>query len=167
MTIKIHNAELMGPILRTEVERQLWADFAHYGSTEGELLIDWSTVCPEGHCTTVYDGWLESSSYIELQDLTGSVVASGWMDFIHGGSGNPLHIFWLYLDVRDPNGTWRSIQKKGLIPDHVWNKLSEQTKSVCAARGQYDTRWSDDPKVKEWQAKLDGPQNQENKALKK
>ena len=151
MSYDVHlESDGLGPLLRIEVERQLLADLQHYLPNRAELSIDWSSMCPEGHLTTIFDGELQSGSDVQVRDQSGTVVGAGWVDFIHGGEANPLYVFWHHLDVKDSNGQWHCVKADGWIPDHVWAKLPEQTKSLCTRRGQYDARWSKDPKVEAW-----------------
>jgi len=144
----------MGPLLRLEVEKQLLADLVHYGVDEPGLRINWSDACQEGHCTQALDGNLEELSGVAVENSRSEVVAEGWVDFIHGGSGRPLFVFWLFLSVRR-NGTWVKVKATPTIPAHVWSGLPDGTKHLCTRVGQYDARWSDDPLVREWARRRD------------
>ena len=66
------------------------------------------------------------------------------MDFIHGGEGDPLYVFWLFLSIFE-NGQWREVKSKPVIPDHVWNRLPDETKRVCTKAESYDARWAKEP----------------------
>jgi hypothetical protein len=139
----------MGSPLRTEVERQLLADLDPYGIKGNGLSIDWSEACQEGHLTTALDGELEELSGLTIRDQAGTAVADGWMDFVHGGDTNPLFVFWLFLAV-GAGAERRKVKADAWIPDHVWERLPDSTKSLCAQERGYDGRWVDDPKVAAW-----------------
>ena len=144
-------ATSMSRELRHEVESQLLRDLAHYGvETEG-LSIDWSDTCPEGHCTEYLGGRLENWSGVGVLNTSSRCVASGWLEFVHGGSDNPLFVFWEYLDADGSEGK----QKKG-IPKHVWDLLPERSKDLCGVEGRYDAAWTMDPLVVEWRRKRRG-----------
>lgn len=83
----------MGPNLRQEVEKQLIKDLCHYVGNHEELFIDWSESYPAGHSTTFMDGLLENWSGVIVRNNAHDKVAEGWLDFIHGGDKNPLHVF--------------------------------------------------------------------------
>ena len=140
----------MGPRLRAEVERQLLADLAHYGIVIPGASLDWSESCQEGHCTSALDGNLEELSNVAVFGSGAEPVAEGWIDFVHGGGSNALFVFWLYFSVQHA-GKWTKIKSDNSIPQHVWENLPEVTKQACASDAAYDSRWSNDPKVQEWQ----------------
>ncbi len=139
----------MGPALQKEVESQLLDDLLAYGINPSGLVIDWSNACQEGHCTQAIDGNLEDLSSVAVTTRDGSVVAEGWMDFIHGGGENQLVVFWLYLSVLR-NGDWQKVKNEPNIPVHIWSRLPEYTKRLCAKRNEYDARWINDPLVVSW-----------------
>lgn len=139
----------MGPLLLAEVERQLLADLALYGVSQPDLKIDWSDACGEGHCTRHLDGNLEELSGLEVVAPSGEIVAEGWLDFVHGGDGLPLFVFWLFLSIR-VHGAWKNVKAEPVIPEHVWDGLPDQSKEACSKEGAYDARWSQDPKVVAW-----------------
>src|SRR3954466_12148779 len=89
----------MGPDVTAEVERQLLADLAHYGVSQSDLKIAWSDACGEGHCTRYLDGNLEELSGLGVVAPGNETVAEGWLDFVHGGDGFPLFVFWLFLSI--------------------------------------------------------------------
>ena len=130
----------MGPLLQKEVEAQLLNDLVPYGIDPSGLAIDWSNACQEGHCTQAMDGNLEELSSVTVINMDSTVIAEGWMDFIHGGAGNPLFVFWLFLRVLE-NGEWRRIKEKPQIPEHIWSRLPESTKRLCATNNRYDAKW--------------------------
>lgn len=130
---------LMGPVLRAEVERQLFEDLAFYGFRQPGLQIDWSDACQDGHCTNYLDGNLEELSDLIIRDAAGVVVADGWMDFVHGGGSNPLIVFWLFLTIHEGE-TRREVKTEPVIPDHIWQRLPDGTKTLCAVEGAYDAR---------------------------
>jgi hypothetical protein len=139
----------MGPRLRAYVEQQLLDDLRHYGIDPGVYKIDWADACQEGHCTSYMDGNLEELSGINVLGPDGEVVADGWMDFIHGGGNHPLFVFWLFLAIGC--GTSRHEVKRDVgIPVHVWERLPDSTKTLCARADEYDARWASDPLVVEW-----------------
>jgi hypothetical protein len=142
----------MGDRLRREVERQLLIDLAHYrrGRSREELTIDWSNPCQEGHCTEVLDGRLESMSDVLVRRADTTVIADGWLDFVHGGGDLPLFVFWLFLDLIDDNGKSVDVKQNSAIPLHVWQTLPSDSKAACAVGDRYDARWKDDPNVKAW-----------------
>jgi len=139
----------MGPQLREEVEQQLLRDLEHYGLPSAALGIDWSDVSQEGHMTEILNGELEELSGIAVVDPSGNFVAEGWMDFIHGGDKNPLFVFWLFLSI-DRDGKEDKVKCEPTIPEHVWNRLPEESKVICAEAESYDSRWVDDPLVRKW-----------------
>jgi hypothetical protein len=139
----------MGPLLQKEVESQLLNDLLHYGIDPTGLSIDWSHAIQEGHCTRAIDGNLEELSSVAAIDSNGTVVADGWMDFIHGGGDNPLFIFWLFLyDLR--NGERKKVKERPTIPMHIWSRLPEATKNLLATSEKHDRKWKRDPLVKSW-----------------
>ena len=149
-----HVVAKMGDGLREVVTRQLIKDFLHYYKNHSltDLTIDWSNACQEGHCTTVLGGELEEVSDVVVLTPSGHKIAEGWMDFVHGGGSNPLHVFWLFLDILDgPNR--QDIKAEPFIPEHIWNQLPVVSKNACAVINQYDCRWKDDPKVIAWRQK--------------
>jgi hypothetical protein len=138
--------------LRREVERQLLIDLAHYrhGRSGEELTIDWSNPCQEGHCTDVLGGRLEAMSDVLVRRADGTVIADGWLDFVHGGGDLPLFVFWLFLDLIDDNGKSVDVKQDPAIPPHIWQTLPSYSKAACAVSDHYDARWKDDPNVKAW-----------------
>lgn len=142
----------MSDRLRLEVERQLLEDLEHYrhGRSNEELTIDWSNPCQEGHCTEILGGRLESMSDVRVRRSDGTVVAEGWIDFVHGGDDLPLFVFWLLLDVIDDTGRSLDAKEDPAIPPHVWNRLPATSRRACATRDRYDARWKDDPNVQTW-----------------
>jgi len=146
-----HVAEKMGEALRAEVARQLLLDLAHYRQPvpDEQLSIDWSDACEEGHCTHYLAGDLEDMSSVAVGRADGQPVAQGWVDFVHGGAEHPLHVFWLFLDVREGE-TWRSVKEDVGIPQHIWHGLPESSRDACSVEGKYDARWKNDPKVVAW-----------------
>lgn len=139
----------MGPRLQKEAEEQLLKDLAAYGIEPAGLSIDWSEACPEGHCTKALDGELEDLSEVSVINGEGDPVAAGWMDFIHGGGGSPLFVFWSTLSLFK-NGEWSRIKEEPHIPQHVWGRLPDATRRLCAAGGGDDARWAEDPTVVAW-----------------
>ena len=135
----------MSAALRFEVERQLLGDLEHYlsNSVGTGLVLDWSNPCQEGHCTEFLGGVLESMSDVALRDSSGTVIAEGWIDFIHGGGTLPLVVFWQYLDLLDDD---RRRLVGSQIPDHIWTNLSDDSRAACAA----DPAWSQDQSVLRW-----------------
>lgn len=147
-----HVVSQMGAMLQSEVERQLLADLDHYrpGSSANGCRIDWSNPCQEGHCTKACGGVLESMSDVLVRDVKGSLVAEGWVDFVHGGSDLPLHVFWLFLDLVEGASTVR-VKDDVAIPVHVWDRLNVSSRDACATKERYDSNWINDPKVQTWQ----------------
>ncbi|MCX6997088.1 MAG: hypothetical protein NTV49_08370, partial [Kiritimatiellaeota bacterium] len=96
-----HEVDRWGPELRHWVEQRLLADLAHYGISRQDLLIDWSQVVQEGHWRDYRGTMFESLSDVEVRDVRGALVASGWMDFVDTSPDNdeaPV-VFWLFLDL--------------------------------------------------------------------
>jgi hypothetical protein len=147
-----HEVAMMGSALRAEVERQLLRDFQYYEpAAPGQpVSIDWSAALQEGHTATVLGGALESLSDVYLRDSAGEKVGDGWMEFVYGGVGHDLFVFWLFLKLRDAAGRWRDVRNEATIPEHIWKRLPEATKSVCGR----DRKWSRDPKAVAWQRDL-------------
>jgi hypothetical protein len=139
----------MGMRLRLEVERQLLEDLRHYIGASDNLRIDWSNPCQEGHCTTCLDGDLESLSDISVRNLDGVIVAEGWMDFIHGGGDEPLFVFWLFLDLVNGDEK-RDVKPDRWIPEHVWDRLTDETRSSLHRTERHGRCWSADPRVLAW-----------------
>jgi hypothetical protein len=144
-----HEVRRMGPALRLEVERQLLADLSHYGVDPNDLRIDWTDACQEGHCTSILGGQLEGLSGVSVRSSDASLVAAGWMDFVHGGESNPLFVFWLFLTLASDSQQRRGKSDPG-IPEHIWESLPEQTKWLCARTDGYDARWAQDAKIIAW-----------------
>ncbi|MCC6524476.1 MAG: hypothetical protein IT373_17605 [Polyangiaceae bacterium] len=142
----------MSAPLRLEVERQLLVDLAHHrpGSVDSGLVLDWSNPCQEGHQTEFLGGILESMSDVAVRNASGATVAEGWIDFIHGGGTLPLVVFWLFLELADGSDRQRSVKSGPEIPEHVWAKLSDESRDSCTVEGRYDAAWSRDPRVVEW-----------------
>ena len=141
----------MGPRLRAEVQCQLVADLHHYGVPDQQLSFDWSETVPEGHLTQYLDGELENWSGILVRDEQGRCIAEGWLEFIHGGHGNPLFVFWDLLTVVE-TGIQRDAKHTAGIPRHIWNRLPDGSRKSCANLEGHDSQWSNDPLVKEWRA---------------
>jgi len=141
-------ADCMGPRLRAEVERQLLEDLAVYNVNTDGLILDWSDSCVEGHRTTYLDGDLENWSGVGVVDTARNLVAGGWIDFIHGGEDNPLYVFWDNLTVFR-NGIPEDVKRPG-IPQHIWDRLSDETRDMCTTSDQYDAAWANDPLVVKW-----------------
>jgi len=141
----------MGPQLLQYVERALVEDLRHYGISDEGLQIDWSDPVQEGHVTRYLDGTLEEMSDVTVLDADGEPLAAGWVDFVHGAPDAPLFVFWLYLSRRDGDG-WSSLKDKPNLPLHVWSRLPERSKDLCAVEDKYDARWRKDPLVERWRA---------------
>lgn len=135
----------MGIVLRREVERQLLVDLEHYraDSAGAGLVLDWSNSCQEGHRTESLGGVLESMSDVFVRDSSGTVIAEGWVDFIHGGGALPLIVFWQFLDLL---GDGRQRVAGSDIPAHIWANLSNESRVACAD----DPTWSQDASVLQW-----------------
>jgi hypothetical protein len=123
----------MGPLLLAEVERQLLADLEHHDFSQLGLKIDWSDACGEGHCTRYLDGNLEALSGLAVVASTGEAVAEGWLDFVHGGDGYPLFVFWLFLSIRI-GGEWKKVKSEPVIPEHVWDRLQIRARRLAAGK---------------------------------
>ena len=139
----------MGAALRAEVERQLISDLAPYGIVGTGLQIDWSNVSQEGHCTHFLGGLLESLDGLVVRNSSGEAIADGWLDFVHGGEGNPLFVFWLFLASVSSSGRHK-LKSEALIPEHVWEQFPDRTKWLCTREHVYDATWAKDPKVVAW-----------------
>ena len=148
--LELGYTEKMGPMLRREVEQQLLADLRNYGVDNDNLQFDWSDTCPEGHVTDALDGTLENWSGVAVRDANGTIVADGWLDFIHGGGTNPLFVFWEYLTIYEDNKEQRVKNSPG-IPQHVWDQLPVSSKELCTKAREYDAAWCNDPLVTKWQ----------------
>jgi hypothetical protein len=77
------------------------------------------------------------------------IVAEGWLDFVYGGGDQPLFVFWLFLTLMSGSEE-RKVKADAQIPEHVWQRLPETTRSLCAREDAYDARWAKDPKVVAW-----------------
>jgi hypothetical protein len=141
----------MGPQLLEYVERALLEDLHHYGIAPDGLRIDWSDPVQEGHVTHYLDGMLEEMSDVTVLDADGEPLTEGWIDFVRGAPDAPLFVFWLYLRRRDGD-RWTSLKDKPNLPAHVWSRLPERSKDLCATEGKYDARWRNDPLVQQWRA---------------
>ena len=141
----------MGPALRAEVETQLLEDLRYYGVDCSSLAIDWSNSCQEGHCTQHLDGNLEELSGVAAVNERGEFMAEGWLDFVHGGPNEPLHVFWLFLSVKREDG-WGEVKADSALPPHVWSRLTPSSRWLCAKPDGYDQRWATDPLVRAWAA---------------
>ena len=134
-----HYITQMGPLLQAEVERQLLEDLRHYGVSGSGLTIEWWDVCGEGRCTKVLGGQLEEVSGLVVLDDGHDKIAEGWMGFIHGSTGDPLYVFWLFLSIFE-NGQWRRVKVKPAIPGHMWNQLPDETKRTFPNADSYNAR---------------------------
>ena len=152
MSENLERSSRLGPRLRSEVERQLLSDLRQYGIAVGEAALDWSESCIEGHATSYLDGMLHNFSNVAVVDKRGKLLASGWIDFIHGGGTNPLYVFWNQLTIFEDGDLRREKVLKSTpgIPRHVWEKLPESSKKLCTKSDSYDSMWSNDPLVLEW-----------------
>ena len=144
-------ASEMGPKLLEYVERALLEDLRHYGIAPEGLRFDWSDPVQEGHTTDYLDGMLEEMSDVRVIDAAGAPRAEGWIDFVHGAPDAPLFVFWLYLDHREGDLS-TSLKDEPGLPAHVWSRLPERSKELCATEDKYDKRWSKDPLVVQWRA---------------
>ena len=143
-----HEVERMGDALRIEVEHQLLEDLKEYrpdSRAEG-LSIDWTDAIQEGHCARYQGRMLESLSDIRVRDHTGSVVARGWMDFVHGSEPDQPFIFWLFLGLHEKSGVRRQVKEDLGIPQHVWDRIPAPGKNSVL----HDAKWKRDPKVIAW-----------------
>lgn len=148
MAKELGYTQQMGPRLRAEVQRQLLKDFQRYSKESADnLSMDWSETCPEGHATVYLDGWLENWSEVRVINVQDEIIASGWIDFIHGGGDNPLYVFWYYLHFGEGGS---EVVKAHGIPRHIWESLPESTKDLCLKADSYDNAWCNDPLVLEW-----------------
>lgn len=132
------------------MESQLREDLAYYGIEKTDICFDYSDACIEGHATRLKAGMLHNLSGVAVRDSTGTIVAYGWIDFIHGGGTNPLFVFWDQLTVVDPNGKKRVVKPDPGIPSHLWEVLPIETKMLCANSSGYDSTWASDPLVIAW-----------------
>jgi hypothetical protein len=121
----------MGPELLDHVERQLLDDLNHYGIATDGLRIDWLDPVQEGHRTDYLNGTLESMSDVIVRDGRGEPVLEGWIDFVHGAPDGPLFVFWLFLRRRDAE----ALKDDPNLPGHVWSRLPERSREVCATEG--------------------------------
>lgn len=108
---------------------RLLADLTHYGIDRPNLRIDWSEACQEGHCTSYLDGNLEQLSGVVVLSGAGELLATGGLDFIHGGLENPLFVSWLFLASVDGS----PYKADPGIPEHVWQTIPEASKKLSAA----------------------------------
>lgn len=139
--------------LRAEVERQLLIDLQHYGVTVDVAEFDWSESTFEGHATDCLGGTMHNFSNVAVLNRGEKMVACGWIDFIHGGDSNPLHVFWDQLTILQNGDPRRQKVRKATpgIPLHIWEQLSESSKKLCTISDRYDSMWFKDPVVLEWQ----------------
>jgi hypothetical protein len=92
-------------------------------------------------------------SDVLVRRADGTVIADGWLDFVHGGGDLPLFVFWLFLDLIDDDGRSVDVKQDSAIPLHVWQGLPLVSKNACAVADRYDARWKDDANVKAWSRK--------------
>ncbi len=148
MDKKLGYTHHMGSQLRAEVERQLFRDFHRYASEQvGDLAIDWSDTCPEGHVTAYLDGRLENWSDVWVLNEQGERIAWGWIDFIHGGGDNPLFVFWCFLYIGEHT---EDVVRSHGIPQHIWESLPDSSRDLCLKSEAYDAAWKNDPLVIQW-----------------
>jgi hypothetical protein len=147
-----HEVERLGPAVQSWVEQQLLRDLRHYGVQRNDLRFDWSQVVQEGHCTDFRGRMLESLSEILVRGMDDSIVAEGWMDFVHtseAADSEPM-LFWLFLSLVTEGKVSRA-KEDALLPAHLWESMTEAEKRFVAAT---ESKWLDrDPKVQVWRRK--------------
>lgn len=119
-------ADRMGPKLKSEVEYQLLNDLKFYQINEDDLKFDWSESCIEGHNPNILDGTVENFSGISVFDCSDSLIAEGWMEFIH--ESDLFIVYWEFVTTWDGNKKLKEKKAVGL-PNHIWKKLPDKTKS--------------------------------------
>ena len=144
-----HEVERLGPAVQSWVEQQLLSDLRHYGVQRNDLRFDWSQAVQEGHYTDFRGRMLESLSGVLIRGADDSVVAEGWMDFVHTSEASDAEpkLFWLFLSVA-ADGTFRKAKEHGFLPGHLWESMTEFEKQYVAAT---ESKWLDrDPTVQAW-----------------
>jgi hypothetical protein len=119
----------MGPDLRSFVEQNLLDDLQVYGIAIPGASFNWSESCIEGRGDHFLDGYFENYSGISVQNIHGETVIHGWMDFAEGVGGPRFVFYWDFIDAFD-GGKWISIKSSPGIPNHIWNKLSDEVKQT-------------------------------------
>ncbi len=114
----------MGLMLKELVEKHLTTDLKHYGIKNLQLKFDWSESCIEGSCTNFLDGSIDRFSGIYVFDDTDSLIADGWMEFIH--EGDSFLVYWDTVTIYR-NGEIISEKKFGL-PEHIWTQIPDSIK---------------------------------------
>ncbi len=109
------------------VEKQLGADLQTYKVQKEKLKFDWSESCVEGHQLFYLDGSLENFSGIAVFDEMDSLVAEGWMGFVH--SGEFVLTFWEFLTTWE-DGKEVLHKKEAGIPDHIWRQIPDSVKPL-------------------------------------
>jgi len=141
--------ERLGPEVQSWVEQQLLSDLGHYGVQRNDLRFDWSQVVQEGHYTDFRGRMLESLSEILVRGADESIVAEGWMDFVHTSetADSEPKLFWLFLSLV-ADGKVNGVKEDALLPAHLWESMTEAEKRFVAAT---ESKWLDrDPKVHAW-----------------
>lgn len=130
----------MGPNLRIFVERQLADDLRNYGISLNQVKFDWSDSCIEGHDTYFLDGSLENFSGIAVFDVDDTLIAEGWMEFIH--EQDFFLAYWEYVSTFNGNKKVSEKTDKG-IPAHIWTKIPDGIKPVLVNQEMKGTPWND------------------------
>lgn len=144
-----YEVERLGPEVQSWVEQQLLSDLRQYGVRRTDLRFDWSQVIQEGHCTDFRGRMLESLSDICVRGADGSLVAEGWMDFVHSSDATDSEprLFWLFLSLV-ADGQVTKVKGDALLPAHLWESMTAAEKRFVAAT---ESKWLDrDPKVQAW-----------------
>ncbi|RZK03032.1 MAG: hypothetical protein EOO46_18160 [Flavobacterium sp.] len=128
----------MGPKLRSLVEQQLADDLINYGINLNEVKFDWSESCIEGHDTRFLDGSLENFSGIAVFDVNDSLIADGWMQFIH--EQDFFLSYWEYVVTFNRDEKISEKRDKG-IPDHIWTKIPDYIKPLLEKQKMKGSPW--------------------------
>lgn len=128
----------MGPELRTLVEHHLINDLAYYGVNLREAKFDWSQSCIEGHHTRFLDGSLENFSGIAVFDDTDTLVAEGWVEFIH--EFEFFLCYWEFVTTLNADKKISEKREPG-IPDHIWIKIPDSIKPALKDQKMKESPW--------------------------
>ena len=144
--------EDLGPEMQEWLEQALLADLQNYKVKAKQFRFDYSHIVQEGHTRTFRGKWLESVSDIHVTDVSGALLASGWMDFVNTSADPDIEpsVFWLFLTIYK-RAKAKEVKKDAFLPEHLWNSFTDSQRDYVSST---DSKWlRRDPKVQSWKSR--------------
>lgn len=112
-----------------------------------EFDIDFSEALGEGSEVDFNGEFVESCSEITILDKNKNIIGGGWIDHLRD-QNNKLYSYWTYCDFKYGDVSFSN--KYHLIPDHLWDEFSEETRNYLAKTHQ---GWHGDTKLNKYRIK--------------